>query len=54
MERPGARAGLFVLVEALDKSGLIRMISVFLHDAAERSVAWTTWGVGVGLALPAT
>jgi arsenical pump membrane protein len=44
-------AGLFVLVEALDKSGLIRMISVFLHDAAERSVAWTTWGVGVGLAL---
>jgi arsenical pump membrane protein len=44
-------AGLFVLVEALDKSGLIRMVSVSLHDAAERSIAWTTSGVGVILAL---
>jgi arsenical pump membrane protein len=44
-------AGLFVLVEALDKSGLIRMISASLHDAAERSVAGTTWGVGVLLAF---
>jgi arsenical pump membrane protein len=44
-------AGLFVLVEALDKSGLIRMISMFLHDSAERSVAGTTWGVGVILAV---
>ncbi len=44
-------AGLFVLVEALDKSGLIRMISAFLHEAAERSVAATTWGVGVLLAM---
>ena len=44
-------AGLFVLVEALDKSGLIRMIGASLHDAAERSIVWTIWGVGVVLAL---
>ena len=44
-------AGLFVLVEALDKSGLIATLSAMLHDAAERSAVATTWGVGVILAL---
>ena len=44
-------AGLFVLVEAMDKSGLIGMASTALHDAAQRSVAGTTWGVGVILAM---
>jgi arsenical pump membrane protein len=44
-------AGLFVLVEALDKSGLIRTLSGLLHDIAERSIAATIWGVGVSLAL---
>ena len=39
-------AGLFVLVEALDKSGLIQTISALLHDAAQRSATGTTWGVG--------
>jgi arsenical pump membrane protein len=44
-------AGLFVLVEALDRSGLIRTVSVLLHDASGRSAAATTWGVGILLAL---
>ena len=44
-------AGLFVLVEALDKSGLIQTLSALLHDAAERSVTGTTWGVGFLLSL---
>jgi arsenical pump membrane protein len=44
-------AGLFVLVEALGKTGLIEMISAVLHKEAERSVAIATWGAGVVIAL---
>ena len=44
-------AGLFVLVEALDKSGLIRMISMLLREAAQRSATGTAWGMGVILAI---
>ena len=44
-------AGLFVLVEALGKTGLIEMISAFLHKEAERSVTIATWGAGVVIAF---
>ena len=44
-------AGLFVLVEALDKTGLIRMIGMVLHDEAERSATWAAWGSGIVLAF---
>ncbi len=44
-------AGLFVLVEALDKTGLIRLISGALHDAAERSASETAWGAGIVIAF---
>ena len=44
-------AGLFVLVEALDKTGLIGMIGAFLHDEAQRSVVWAAWGAGIVVAV---
>ncbi len=44
-------AGLFILVEALDKTGLIGTISVFLQNGAQRSAAWTIWGAGVFIAF---
>jgi arsenical pump membrane protein len=44
-------AGLFVLVEALDKSGLIAAIGGFLRQEAARSQTWAAWGAGVGVAL---
>ena len=44
-------AGLFVLVEALDESGLIRTISQFLHDEAQRSATDATWGAGILIAF---
>lgn len=44
-------AGLFVLVEALDRSGLIQAISAFLHDQATRSASLAAWGSGVGIAV---
>jgi arsenical pump membrane protein len=44
-------AGLFVLVEALDKSGLIRTITALLHDGVDGSVTSTVWGVGVIVAI---
>jgi len=44
-------AGLFVIVEALDKSGLIASIGAFLHQAATASQIWTAWGAGAGVAL---
>lgn len=44
-------AGLFVLVEALDKTGLIRTIGELLHQAAQRSVNETAWGAGVLIAF---
>ena len=39
-------AGLFVLVEALDKTGLIRMIGDLLRDTAQSSETETVWGAG--------
>ena len=44
-------AGLFVLVEALDKTGLIRMIGDFLRDAAQRAETQTAWSTGVLIAF---
>jgi arsenical pump membrane protein len=44
-------AGLFVLVEALARTGLIAMLSAVLHDAAERSATWTAWGAGTAIAV---
>jgi arsenical pump membrane protein len=44
-------AGLFVLVEALDKTGLIRALGDMLRTAAERSEIQTGWGAGVLIAF---
>ncbi len=44
-------AGLFVLVEALQNSGLISMISSTLHDAALQSPRATAWGAGGIIAI---
>ncbi|MGA2042964.1 MAG: arsenic transporter [Roseiarcus sp.] len=44
-------AGLFVLVEALDKSGLIGMLGALLHDGAQRSGAGAAWAAGAAIAL---
>ena len=44
-------AGLFILVEALDKTGLIAMISAQLGDAAQRSTTTTAWGAGTIIAF---
>ncbi|MGD0720004.1 MAG: arsenic transporter [Roseiarcus sp.] len=44
-------AGLFVLVEALDRSGLIGMLGALLHDGAQRSGAGAAWAAGAAIAL---
>jgi arsenical pump membrane protein len=44
-------AGLFVLVEALDKTGLIGMITALLRDAAQRSAIWAAWDAGIVVAV---
>jgi arsenical pump membrane protein len=44
-------AGLFVLVEALDKTGLIRSVGDMLRIATEQSEAHTAWGVGALIAF---
>ena len=44
-------AGLFVLVEALDRTGLIQTISDFLKDQAQRSTTATAWGAGTLVAF---
>jgi arsenical pump membrane protein len=44
-------AGLFVLVEALDRSGLIRLLGKTIQRAAEQSATATSWGVGLLVAL---
>jgi arsenical pump membrane protein len=46
-------AGLFVLVEALDKSGLIRSIADLLKHQAEQSAATAGWGAGIVVAVAA-
>jgi arsenical pump membrane protein len=44
-------AGLFVMVEALGKTGLIRLLSGLLAENAARSAARTAWVSGIGIAL---
>ncbi len=44
-------AGLFVLVEALDQTGLIGAVTAFLSDAAARSTIGTAAGAGATVAL---
>lgn len=44
-------AGLFVLVEALDKSGVIGMIATWLRDEAQRSTGAAAWGAGILVAF---
>jgi arsenical pump membrane protein len=44
-------AGLFVLVEALNATGLIRTISQALRDQANQAASETTWGAGIIVAL---
>jgi arsenical pump membrane protein len=44
-------AGLFVLVEALDETGLIGIITTLLHNAAQRSAIWAAWGAGIVVAV---
>jgi arsenical pump membrane protein len=44
-------AGLFVLVEALDRTGVIRTIATFLQQEAQRSATGTAWGAGVVIAF---
>jgi arsenical pump membrane protein len=44
-------AGLFVLVEALNETGLVAMIGTLLRDAAAHSVAWAAWSAGIVVAL---
>ena len=44
-------AGLFVLVEALDRSGLIRLLADAIHRAAAESVTATSWAMGLVVAV---
>jgi arsenical pump membrane protein len=44
-------AGLFVLVEALDHTGLIHALSTFLHEQSARSADGTAWGAGIAIAF---
>lgn len=44
-------ASLFVLVEALDRSGLIRFLADAVHGAAGQSAIATSWAMGVGVAI---
>ncbi len=44
-------AGLFVLVEALGKTGVTQWLAATLTRGAEQSAAATTWASGVGVAL---
>lgn len=43
--------GLFVLVEALSKTGIIQMLSIFLHQSAQNAVNQTAWGSGIIIAF---
>jgi arsenical pump membrane protein len=44
-------AGLFVLVEALERTGLIRLLAGTLRDAASGHATATAWGAGLVTAL---
>lgn len=44
-------AGLFVLVEGLDSTGLLRAAAALLHATAERSATTAAWSAGILLAV---
>ena len=44
-------AGLFVMVEALVRTGAISALAALLHDSVAESVARTAWGTGLFIAL---
>ena len=44
-------AGLFVLVEGLDRTGVLLAASQALHDAARHSATGTAWGAGAFVAV---
>lgn len=44
-------AGLFVLVQSLDRTGVIQLLSVALQEWTARSVQTTAWVSGIGLAI---
>ena len=44
-------AGLFVLVEALNSTGVIASLGVAVHDFARHSASAAAWGTGAMLAL---
>jgi arsenical pump membrane protein len=44
-------AGLFVLVEALDRTGVIRMLSALLETLSRQGAPQASWIAGAGLAL---
>jgi arsenical pump membrane protein len=44
-------AGLFVLVQGLIHTGVVQMLSDWLHRAAAISATGTAWGAGAGIAL---
>ncbi|MDR6292841.1 arsenical pump membrane protein [Inquilinus ginsengisoli] len=44
-------AGLFVLVEGLDRTGVVHLLAGTLQEAASRSIDGTSWGVGVIVAV---
>ncbi len=46
-------AGLFVLVEALDRTGVIGSVGTFLQQEAQRSVNGAAWGAGIAIAFAA-
>jgi arsenical pump membrane protein len=44
-------AGLFVLVEGLDRTGVVHVLAAALQNAAARSADGTAWGTGVIVAV---
>jgi arsenical pump membrane protein len=44
-------AGLFVLVEALNKTGVIQILTTFLQQSTTHSVVGTAWGSGIVVAI---
>ncbi|WP_225769381.1 arsenic transporter [Inquilinus sp. Marseille-Q2685] len=44
-------AGLFVLVEGLDRTGVVHLLAATLQDAMARSVGGAAWGTGVIVAV---
>ena len=43
-------AGLFVVVEALDRTGVVRALAAVLQEGAQRSAAGAAWVSGVAVA----